>query len=79
MQAETLQAVALAVAAERSVATVLRRIVDGLVSQSAVALARVWLLDRGDICESCRLRDDCGDRSRCLHLSASAGSPLARS
>jgi transcriptional regulator with GAF, ATPase, and Fis domain len=76
MQAETLQAVALAVAAERSVATVLRRIVDGLVSQSAVALARVWLLDRGDICESCRLRDDCADRSRCLHLSASAGSPL---
>ena len=78
MQAETLQAVALAVAAERSVDAVLRRIVDGLVEQSGVALARVWLIDRGDVCGTCRLRTDCDDRSRCLHLSASAGSPLDR-
>ena len=77
MQAETLQSVALAVAAERSVDAVLRRIVDGLASQPAVALARVWLIDRGDVCETCRLRADCVDQTRCLHLSASAGSPLA--
>jgi transcriptional regulator with GAF, ATPase, and Fis domain len=76
MQVESLQAVALAVAAERSVDAVLRRIVDGLVSQSGVALARVWLIDEGDVCETCRLRADCLDGRRCLHLSASAGSPL---
>jgi transcriptional regulator with GAF, ATPase, and Fis domain len=76
MRAETLQAVALAVAAERSVDAVLRRIVDGLVSQSALALARVWLIDRGDVCGTCRLRADCVDRTRCLHLAVSAGSPL---
>jgi transcriptional regulator with GAF, ATPase, and Fis domain len=76
MQAETLRAVALAVAAERSVEAVLSRIVDGLASQAGVALARVWLIDQADVCETCRLRTECVDRRRCLHLSASAGSPL---
>lgn len=42
-----------------------------------VALARIWLLDRGDICDRCYLQTDCVSRTRCLHLVASAGSPLA--
>jgi transcriptional regulator with GAF, ATPase, and Fis domain len=72
-----LQEIALAVAGERSVEGVLLRIVEGLADQPDVALARVWLLDRGDICDSCRLRPQCPDQTRCLHLAASAGSPRA--
>jgi hypothetical protein len=76
MNPEALQAVALAVAAETSVDRVLAQIVDGLVAHTAVALARVWLIGPGDICETCPLRTECPDQTRCLHLSASAGAPL---
>jgi transcriptional regulator with GAF, ATPase, and Fis domain len=73
---EALQAVALAVAAETSVDRVLTQIVEGLVSHTTVALARVWLIAPGDICATCPLRAECPDQTRCLHLSASAGAPL---
>jgi transcriptional regulator with GAF, ATPase, and Fis domain len=75
MNPEALQAVALAVASEYSVNRVLAQIVDGLAAQSAVALARVWLIAPGDICATCPMRAECPDQSRCLHLSASAGTP----
>lgn len=76
MNAESLQAVALAVAAERSVDRVLSRIVNGLVERSSVALARVWLVGPGDMCATCLMRTECPDQTRCLHLSASAGAPI---
>ena len=76
MNPEALQTVALAVAAETSVDRVLTQIVAGLVGQSAVALARVWLIGPGDICDTCPLRAECPDQTQCLHLSASAGAPL---
>src|SRR5262245_52429727 len=76
MNPESLQAVALAFAAERSVDRVLSQIVQGLVARSSVALARVWLIAPGDICDTCPMRGDCAEHSRCLHLSASAGVPL---
>ena len=75
MNPEALQAVALAVAAERSVDRVLTQIVQGLVTQPAVALARVWLIGPGDICQTCPMRAECPDQTRCLHLLASAGTP----
>ena len=76
MNPESLQKVALAVAAERSVDRVLSQIVEGLVERSDVALARVWLIAPGDICATCPMRAECPDQTRCLHLSASAGAPL---
>jgi transcriptional regulator with GAF, ATPase, and Fis domain len=76
MNPESLQKVALAVAAERSVDRVLAQIVEGLVERSFVALARVWLIAPGDICATCPMRAECLDQTRCLHLSASAGAPL---
>jgi transcriptional regulator with GAF, ATPase, and Fis domain len=77
MDLEALQDVALDGARERSIEDVLTRIVDGLRRQDDVALARVWLIDRGDRCQSCSLASSCADRSRCLHLVASAGSSRA--
>ena len=77
MHPQALQSVALAVAEARSVEPVLSRIVLGLLAQEGVALARIWLIAPGDICASCPMRPECPDQSRCLHLVASAGQPVA--
>ena len=76
MDADRLLSLAVAVAAERNLQDVLQTIVRGLASHPGVALARIWLLLPGDICDSCFLRDECNDRTHCLHLVASAGTPI---
>jgi transcriptional regulator with GAF, ATPase, and Fis domain len=76
MHLEALQDLALRISGERDVEAVLRQIVAGLVQQSGVALARVWVVKPGDICQSCRMRASCPDQTSCLHLAASAGSSL---
>jgi len=63
----------------RSVDEVLRRTVDSLASSSTVALARVWLVHRGDICAQCQYLPDCKDNEHCLHLMASSGRSIADS
>ncbi|MCI0390856.1 MAG: sigma 54-interacting transcriptional regulator [Acidobacteria bacterium] len=75
MKLESLQAVSLAIAEERSVEIVLKKIVEGLVAQPGVALARLWLKGAGDICARCPMRLECPDQRECLHLMASAGKP----
>jgi transcriptional regulator with GAF, ATPase, and Fis domain len=77
MESQALQSLALKVGEARSADVVLSRIVSGLAAQQNVALARLWLAAPGDICDSCRLRSECHDQTRCLHLVASAGSPIA--
>src|SRR4029453_17582882 len=72
MRLQSLQRMSLALAEERSLDVILQRLVQGLVDEGA-ALGRVWLLDRGDICDTCPLRTECSDQTRCLHLVASAG------
>src|SRR3954468_13642306 len=76
MHLEALQDLALRISGERDVDAVLRQIVAGLVQQSGIALARVWIVKPGDICASCRMRSSCPDQTNCLHLAASAGSSL---
>lgn len=63
-------------AQERSVEALLRLIVERLAQLPDAALARIWLLDRGDICADCRMRVECPDQTACLHLVASAGQSL---
>jgi transcriptional regulator with GAF, ATPase, and Fis domain len=75
MRPEVLQSVALAVAEARSVESVLGGIVQGLGVEGDIALARIWLIEPGDMCSSCPMRAGCPDQSRCLHLVASAGRP----
>jgi len=62
-------------AENRSLPDVLRAIVSGIAQCRNVVLARIWLVAPGDICESCRLRPECPDQTRCLRLAASAGNP----
>ena len=75
MHPHALQQMSLALAEQRSLDAILQRLVQGLVDEG-VALGRVWLLDRGDICDTCPLRAECPDQTRCLHLVASAGRSL---
>ena len=77
MQAEPLLSLAACVAGERATADVVNSIVQGLTAQSGVALARVWLLSAGDICDGCFRRADCANQTQCLHLVASAGAPVS--
>jgi len=61
------------IAKNRSLPEVLRAVVDGIAQCNNVVLARIWLIEKGDICEICRFRTECPDQTSCLHLAASAG------
>ncbi|MFO0879039.1 MAG: sigma 54-interacting transcriptional regulator [Gemmataceae bacterium] len=60
-------------AKEHHLSELLRLLVGRLADSPRVALARVWLVRPGDICESCPMQGECPNRERCLHLVASAG------
>ena len=62
-----------AMAEKRSLPEVLRAVVIGLAQCRKVVLARIWLIEKGDICETCRFSQECPDQTRCLHLVASTG------
>ena len=72
---DALHEVALAAAEAREPASVLRAIVAGLTENAGLALARVWLVGPGGPCDTCPMRAECVDPTRCLHLEASAGNP----
>jgi len=73
MRLQALQNIVLSVSGEYSVERVLGALVSGLVHDADAALARIWLIRPGDICASCRMRPECPDQARCLHLAASDG------
>jgi PAS domain S-box-containing protein len=77
VQVNSLLSLAATVTSEHRTEDVLSGIVKGLAGQPGVALARIWLLLPGDLCGDCFLRAECSDRTRCLHLVASAGNPLS--
>ncbi|MCZ6794345.1 MAG: sigma 54-interacting transcriptional regulator [Planctomycetota bacterium] len=76
---ESLKCLLLDMAQERSLDALLNLIVNRLVERPHMALVRIWLARPGDICASCRMREECPDQTSCLHLVASAGNPLAES
>src|SRR5258707_7233981 len=76
MNVEFLKDVALAVAQEQHLETVMKMIVEGVSQEPDAALVRLWFLAPGDICAECYLRPECPDQTRCLHLVASAGHSL---
>jgi len=73
MDLELLQSISLAVSQARTVESVLKMIVDGLVEKAGFALARIWLIGPGDVCATCSMGGECPSRVQCLHLAASAG------
>lgn len=73
---DSIKCLLLDMAHERTVESLLNLIVTRLNALADVALSRVWLVAPGDICDTCHLRSECPDQQQCLHLLASAGSPL---
>lgn len=76
MDIQALQRIAISVTCEHSLECVLQTITDGLATEPDMALARIWLIAPGDICESCPMESECQDRSACLHLVSSRGESL---
>lgn len=68
-----LERITLQMASSLHLEEVLTTITEGLVEDLDAAFARIWLLGPGDLCASCYKADNCDNRSRCLHLKASAG------
>ncbi len=64
-------------AQERDLASLLTLLVTRIGNSESVALVRLWLVRPGDICQTCTLRDECSDRSQCLHLVASQGHSIS--
>lgn len=54
----------------------LQAIASQMIKQEEFALARIWLIDKGDICDTCVVRSVCPSQERCLHLTASEGRNL---
>jgi len=70
---DSLKCLLLDLAKQRNVEDLLRLIVTRLCDLNGAALARIWTIEPGDICDVCPMRQECPDRTRCLHLVASAG------
>ncbi|AFQ45324.1 sigma-54-dependent Fis family transcriptional regulator [Desulfosporosinus meridiei] len=70
---ESFQLLLLEMAQQRSVDELLKLVTSSLASTYNVALARVWMITPGDICNTCNEYAACQDKSRCLHLMASHG------
>ena len=65
----------LTIAAEHEPEAIMNAMVRGIAQCPNVVLTRVWLIAPGDICAECRMRPECPDQTRCLHLCSSAGNP----
>jgi len=58
---------------ETSTDEILHHCVDAAVHHLGAALARIWIVEPGDLCEGCHKAAWCTNRTLCLHLKASAG------
>jgi transcriptional regulator with GAF, ATPase, and Fis domain len=70
---DSLKTLVLDIAQQRSLNDLLWLIVRRLADRPTVVLARIWLIRPGDICATCRFKNECPDQTECLHLVASAG------
>jgi formate hydrogenlyase transcriptional activator len=68
-----LERIALQMVSSLDLQIVLTTITQGLVDELDAAFARIWLLGPGDLCAQCYKAAECANRTRCLHLAASAG------
>jgi transcriptional regulator with GAF, ATPase, and Fis domain len=61
------------IAQEHSLEPILRKLVDFAVERTAFVFSQVWLIEKGDLCATCKYRSECADQSRCLHLIVGKG------
>lgn len=68
-----LEKIALQMTSSLNLQEVLTSITKGLVDEIEAAFARIWLMEPGDICQTCYMAHICPNRDVCLHLKASSG------
>lgn len=66
-------------AQQRTTDSVFEVVVSRLAAFRNVAMARMWVMQPGDICTDCSMATECNDHSNCLHLVASAGQSTVKS
>lgn len=54
----------------RSVDSLIQMVVQRYAETPGIALTRTWIIRPGDQCSTCKLREECLDQTRCLHLAA---------
>lgn len=70
---ENVKGLLLEMAQQHSVDVVLQLATTALGRMPGIALVRVWLIQPGDVCSTCKDSSSCADRTQCLHLMASYG------
>ncbi len=65
------------IAQNRTVPEVLHAIVTSIAACKNVVAVAIWLIEKGDLCETCRFRAQCPDQTRCLHHVAGDGNLVA--
>jgi transcriptional regulator with GAF, ATPase, and Fis domain len=63
----------LEMAEEHSLEPILNKIVTRAVDHTQFVFSQIWLIEKGDLCATCKYRSECADQSRCLHLVAGRG------
>src|ERR1041384_936763 len=53
-------------------------IADQLAADIGAPTCKIWVVKRGDICESCPLASSCTNRQMCMHLVAASGAAIGR-
>ena len=53
-------------------------IADQLAADIGAPTCKIWVVKRGDICNSCPLADVCSNREMCMHLVAASGAVVER-
>lgn len=76
---EFASALLLEIAQEQSLDALLKKLVVRALQRPAVARAKIWLLNKGDICSRCPRRLECPDQTRCLHAVAGGSNLIASS
>jgi transcriptional regulator with GAF, ATPase, and Fis domain len=65
------------IARERSLESLMEKLVHARLARPGLARAEFWLIKKGDICSRCPQRPECPDQTRCLHLVAGGSNPLS--
>ena len=64
-------------AQERSLGSLMEKLVRVALARPANARVEVWLVDKGDLCPRCPQKPKCPDQTHCLHLVAGGSKPLS--
>jgi len=74
---ESLKELLMEMALERSVDILLKLIVTRMAQRPHIALIKIWLKKRADLCHECSMAAHCPGKKECLHLVAAKGKSIA--